>query len=453
MKKLNLYILSAILVVFSLSSCEDYFGDINIDPDNPTAVTANVVLPAAQANLAYALGGDASRYTGLLTQHINGVGRQFVVYNNYQILPSDLDALWANMYAGVLMDAKQIEDQSVEGGFNHFNGISKAISAYAFMFLTDMFGDIPYSEALKGTGEFLQPKFDTQETVYNGVFTLLDEARTLLAMDVGGLPVGSADLIYGGDASKWIKFCNVLEARGRLHLAKVDAGNYQLALDALAKGGFADSSDDARFQFGVAASESAPWSQYQVQRLDTQVGESYVALMKSLDDPRVTTYGAPHTAETDPEIDHPILEAGRNFPILTYTEQMFIMAECLMQTGGDPAEALNAGIASSFNDAKIDPAGLEATDEDPGYISLEAYLEGLGSINMNVIATQKYIAMFNDPEAFNDWRRTGIPSLTPNAGSEIPRKLPVAESETLANENAPNVGPDGGIFERVWWDK
>jgi len=436
MKKLNLYILSAVLVVFSLSSCEDYFGDINVDPDNPTIVTPGVILPVVQARLAYAMGGDASRYTGLLTQHIDGVGRQFVVYQNYDILPSDLDGLWSNIYTGVLMDGRQIQQLSTESGYNHFNGISKAIEAYAFMFLTDMFGDIPFSEALQGTGEFFQPKFDTQEAIYNGIFALLDEARTLLAMDDGGLSVGGADLIYGGDTSKWTKFCNVLEARGRLHLAKVDDGNYQGALDALAKGGFADNLEDARFGFGATASEAAPWSQYLVQRTDTQVGDSYVALMNSLDDPRANTYGAIHTDK--PDDDHPILKSDRNFPILTYTEQMFIMAECLMQTGGDPSEALNSAVAASFGDAAVDPSGAAA------------YVSSLGEIDMNTIAIQKYIAMFNDPEAFNDWRRTGLPALTPNAGDQVPRKLPLAESETLANTNAPS---SDGIFNRVWWDK
>lgn len=448
MKKINLYILSFLLVVFSLSSCEDYFGDINVDPDNPTIVTPNVILPAVQARLAYAMGGDASRYTGLLTQHIDGVGRQFVVYQNYQILPSDLDGLWSNLYAGVLMDGRQIQTLSQESGYNHFNGIAKALEAYAFMFLTDMFGDIPYSEALQGTGQFLQPKFDTQESVYNNIFSILDEAKTLLAMDDGGLAVGGADLIYGGDANKWTKFCNVLEARGRLHLTKVDASNYQAALSALDRGGFIDSSDDARFGFGSTAAEAAPWFQYLEQRTDTQVGDSYVALMNSLGDPREATYGFPHTSEGD----HPILKQDRNFPLLTYTEQMFIRAECLMQTGGDPADALNEAVTSSYVDAGLIPTGFDEEEEEQLYISSTDYVASLGSITMNVIATQKYIAMFNDPEAFNDWRRTNVPNLTPNAGNQVPRKLPLAESEVLANTNAPNLGLDE-IFTSVWWDK
>lgn len=446
MKKINLYIVLFIVAIFSLSSCEDYFGDINVDPDNPIVVTPDVVLPVIQARLAYAMGGDASRFTGLLTQHIDGVGRQFVVFQNYDILGSDLDALWANLYTGVLMDGKQIQQLSDEGGYNHYNGISKAIEAYALMFLTDMFGDVPYTESFQGTN-LLQPKFDTQESIYNSVFTLLDEARDFLALDDGGLAVGGADLIYGGDTGKWIKFCNVLEARGKLHLAKVDNSNYQSALAALDKGAFADRSEEARFQFGASSSEAAPWFQYLDQRTDTQVGDSYVALMNSLEDPRAATFGFEHSSAGD----HPILQDDRNFPLLTYTEQMFIRAECLMQTGGNPDEALKAAISSSYVDAALNPTGL---DEEGNilYISSNAYFTSLGTINMGVIALQKYIAMFNDPEAFNDWRRTGIPALTPNAGSSVPRKLPLAESEILANTNAPNYDLNE-IFTRVWWDK
>jgi hypothetical protein len=65
--------------------------------------------------------------------------------------------------------------------------------------------------------------------------------------------------------------------------------------------------------------------------------------------------------------------------------------------------------------------------------------------------TQKYIAMFLDPEAFADWRRTGIPSLTPNTGSQIPRRLPYPETEVLYNQNCPKPSVIN-IFTRVWWD-
>jgi len=431
MKNNKIIILIALLLPVFFTSCENYFGDINVDPDNPTAVPVNVILPVAEARLAYAMGGDASRFTGLFTQHINGVGRQFAVFNRYNIIGSDLDALWSNLYSGVLQDSRQMLILAEENGYNHYAGISKALEAYSFMFLTDMFGDIPYTEALVGTS-LLQPAFDSQESVYAGIFETITDAKRLLTLDDGGLPVSTDDIIYGGDVSKWIKFCSVLEARGRLHLATKDASNYQRALDALSSG-FTSRDDDGRFQFNPLATEAAPWFQYLEQRLDTQVGESYVALMESLNDPRVATYGFPHTADGD----HPVLQQGRNYPLLTFTEAKFIEAEALAKTNGDPEAAFEAAVASSFMDAALedDPAG---------------YLGSLGTVTADVIAVQKYIAMFNDPEAFNDWRRTGIPALTPNVGAQVPTKLPYAETERLSNSNTPQ--PQDEIFTKVWWD-
>ena len=107
MKFAKSYILLMLLGLFSLTSCEDYFGDINQDPDNPLEVTPGALLPQIQVRLAYTLGGDASRYTGIYTQHIDGVTRQFTVYQNYGIQPNEVNNLWSNLYTGVMADNRQ----------------------------------------------------------------------------------------------------------------------------------------------------------------------------------------------------------------------------------------------------------------------------------------------------------------------------------------------------------
>jgi hypothetical protein len=80
--------------------------------------------------------------------------------------------------------------------------------------------------------------------------------------------------------------------------------------------------------------------------------------------------------------------------------------------------------------------------------------ETSGTISLDKIMTQKYIAMYLDVEAFNDWRRTGIPHLLPNTGNVtgdiIPRRLPYPQSERLFN--GANLPSDNAITSRVWWD-
>ncbi len=419
--------------------CQDYFGENpNVDPDNPTDVTVNVILPQVQARLAYTYGGDFVRYAGINTQYIDGVERQFAVLGDYGISGSDVDQVWANLYTGTLNSNREMIARAEAKGFNHYHGIGLVLEAYAMMITTDAFGDVPYSDAFKfAENAVYTPAFDTQDAIYSSIFDLLDQARTLLASDDGGNPVGGDDLIYGGSASSWITFCNVIEARGKLHLSGRD-GNLSGVLAALDKGAFASSADDAAFGFGTTATEASPMNQYLDQRQgDTEVGASYVALLESLSDPRVATYGAIHST------DSPIFTVDQPVKLISYTEQEFMRAEALI--GSDQAgafAALSSAITSSFVEAKI-------TDSAADYIASLGLSESV--LSVEDIMTQKYIAMYTSPESWSDWRRTGIPVLTPNTGTEIPRRFPYPDSELLANPNTPTPA-DIDIFDRVWWD-
>lgn len=430
-----------LLGMFSLTSCEDYFGDINQDPDNPLEVTPGALLPQIQVRLAYILGGDVSRYTGIYTQHIDGVSRQFVVFQNYNLQPSDVDNLWSNLYSGVMADNRQLLALAEEGGYNHYVGVSKSIEAYALLLTTDLWGDIPYSQAFQGTG-VLQPGFDTQQEVYNSVFSLIEEARTALDADGGALVPGGDDLIYGGDLEQWHKFLSLLEARAHLHLGAVDNSNYSAALAAIQKSGVTGRGDDARLKFGSPSTENAPWYQYIQQRDDIEVGDSYVALFDTLD-PRIDVFGAPL------ELPHPYFAAAQDQPILTYTEAKFIEAESEFRVNGAAAahEPYLAAIRSSMADA-----GIADEDAINAYLALPTVDPGEGNLTLEMILVQKYVSLFADVEAYNDWRRTGIPDLDPNTGTQIPLRLPYPQTEIDSNSNTPSPATVTQ-FTAVWWDK
>jgi hypothetical protein len=313
------------------------------------------------------------------------------------------------------------------------------------MVSTDLWGDMAYSDAFKfnDNGGVYQPTFDSQEEIYNQIFANLDEARTLLGMDAGGNPPGAADVIYGGNAAKWIQFCNVLEARGRLHLAEVNgASAYTAALTALNKGGFASSSDDAAVAFGTGATENAPWYQYVEQRDDCETGAYYVSLLEEYNDPRLATYGYPH------DNSHPIWTKDQRVQLLTFTEQEFIRAEAALQSGDNTAAytAYLNGIESSLAEA------LVGGDYD-AYVAQASVGVGEGNLTLENVITQKYLALYTNPEVFSDWRRTGIPALTPVTGTEIPRRLPYAQTELFSNpDNVPSPA-EVNIYTPVWWDR
>jgi len=440
----NLKYLCLLFGLLAFTSCEDYFGDnSNVDPDNPTTVTPNVILPQVQARLVYTFGGDFTRYIGLNTQHVTGVERQFAVLGQYGIVPSDTDNMWSNIYTGTLQSNRRLINAASESEFNYYHGIALAVESYAMLLSTDTWGDLPYSDAFRfdEIGVY-SPTFDSQESIYNQIFSNLDNARSLLSGDGGGATPSGDDLIYGGDASAWVKFCNVLEARAQLHLSKVNGtAAYTAALSALNSGGFSSSADDAGLKFGTPATETAPWYQYIEQRDDCEVGTEYVAMLESFNDPRIDTYGQPHTNS------HPIWVRDQNVKILTYTEQEFIKAEALLMTG-DSAGAYEAylnGIQASLNEAQVG-------DQYDAYVNQSSVGVGAANLTLEDVMTQKYLALYTEPEVFSDWRRTGLPALTPVTGSEIPRRLPYAQTEIFSNENTPAPG-SVTIFSRVWWDQ
>ena len=361
----------------------------------------------------------------------------------YQFAGGDYSTLWDNLYTGTMLNLKQIESFSAAKGANAYFGVAKILEANALMVTTDFFGDIPYSDAFQGSKQF-QPKYDAQADVYTSIFALLNDARAKLLLPANSPKPGAEDLIYGGNLALWNKYANVLAARGYLHLTKVDKGNYAKALAELAKGGFASSAEDARLQYLTSSTGAAPMNQYLSQRGDTENGIFFLALLKTLKDPRSSTYGVAYQ-DANSNIINPILIPNQAAPYITFTEQKFIEAECKLQTGDLPGATLAylAGIKSS-----IIEAGNTAADYT-AYITNPKVVPATG-ITLNEIITQKYIALWNQSEPYLDWRRTGIPALTPNAGAAIPRRFLYPQTELDLNTNTPK-----GVsqFDRVWLDK
>jgi hypothetical protein len=429
-----------------LSACQSYFGEVNVDGNAPLDASPAALLLSSETRLVYTIGGDMTRFSALFTQQVEGFARQFQVYYTYGVLPGDLNTMWDNMYSGTLADLKRLQAKSDANNYNVYGGIARALQAHALMMIADYWGDAPFSTGFD-IDKTLQPTYDTQAQLYTTILTLLTDARTKLAAATpGSLVPSSTDIIYGGSAAKWTKYCNVLAARAYLHLGKLDAANYSKALAELAKGGFAASADDARFGFsgGGAGVGDAPWAQFNSQRAgDIIPAPKYKSILTGLNDPRLATYGATMNAS------HPIFTPTQAVGILTFTEQKFMEAECKLKSATpDTAGARGAylaGIQSSFNESKIANAATAYTT----YIGQATVVPQNAPVTLEQVMTQKYLAMYTDPEVFNDWRRTGFPTLTPLTGNAIPRRLVYPQTELDLNGNTPkNIN----LFGRVGWD-
>ena len=446
--KITLYLLLAGTVAITTSSCKKFL-DVNKNPNAPEVVTPAVLLTAAQVNLAFTQGGDISRYTSVFNQQVKGATRQFASYNQYIMSSEDFGNAWGNLYDGTMMDLVQIQKIADENGYKHYSGVSKVLMAYSLALATDMWGDVPYTEAFVGSDK-LQPKYDKQEDVYATIIKLLMDAKTDLATPVasaGGLRPGSDDLVFGGNISKWTKMANSLMARNWLHLVKrkpVQA--IQGMSDAITAGGMASISDDAKVAFVNSPTNASPWYQYISARDDIGYKSWLTDTMMGLGDPRFLKY-----VDTDGGtygLGAHYSDAASAVELMTYSEYKFIEAEFHMLKATPDTAAANAAydaaVAASFTNAGASGATSYLANMKVNLIGLS------NSDRLTRIRFQKYIALYLHPEAFNNWRLTGIPGIVPTNGASIPRRFIYSQDEL--SYNGANVPTGTSLFSKVWWD-
>lgn len=464
-----------VLAFTSLLSCKKNL-DINRDPNNFTDVPAKQILPSAQVQFAYTLGGDISRITGAFVQHYAGHRGQPLEYNQFDVTPASSDGLWSSLYSVVLRDLKAVIDKSEAEGDNMYMGVSQILTAHAFSVLTDLYGDIPFTQALQDERN-ITPGYDRQETIYPALISLIETGIANVKSNTGLKP-GADDLIYGGDMVKWEKYGNSLKLRLLNHLSKRDpnAAITFLNTNPLL---ITDNADNAMVVFGTTASNANPIHGFDVLsgRDDMAVSVTLVNKMKSLTDPRIPQYFFPvenngaglqgQFLGNTPGGD--IDDAGKdlfsrigptyasiNSPVILISaaEVQFIIAELRLREGNTVAAATAYSNAITEDFEFLGLASSAAAYITKPTVAFNNTLERL--------IEQKWITMYQAPyEAWVDWRRTGFPALvhtgTNRTNGVIPRRLPYPQLEINLNRASLEAGPGVPIpFEtlktRVWWD-
>jgi hypothetical protein len=455
-----------VILVLLLSSCNKWIDtDINIDPNNPRELSLNLVLPTIQAGLAYQIGGDFSRPVCIWMQQYSGISNQAIAYDVYNFTQSDVNNVWEwGMYAGPLKDLKRMITEAEESKSPHYQGIAEILMAYGIGTMTDLFGDMPYSEAWND--EILQPKFDSQQSIYNEIFRLLNAAISHLNETESVFSPADDDLIYSGDLSLWIKAAYTLKARYYLHLSKVNgAAAYDSALTSITNG-FSSNDEDLEVYFGENQNEWNPAFQffYYDRSGDIVLGAFFTSKLKTDNDPRLplfidTTGYAKKPSVIDgsnPGMADGSANPGAYYhsqsspvPLISYVEAKFIEAEARLQTSdaAGAATAYNDAVQASLNKIGVSSATFTA-----------AVTRTAGNITLADIINQKYIALFTQPEIFVDYRRTGYPSLTPPANAKtidkkIPRRWPYPTSERNYNSNNFEPYKNITLSDPLWWDK
>ena len=454
MKKI---ISSILLITVLLGSCKEWIDpSMNVDPNNPIEVAMAQLVAPIEANLAYIVGGEIARWDCAWMQQLAGLQSQSADIDIYTISESDVTTAWSwNLYSPGMISTKILMEKAAAAESPHYAGIAKILMAYHLGVTTDHWGDIPYSDALKGaTGEF-KPTYDSQEEIYTTIFTLLDEAITDLGSTSSVFSPDVEDLIYEGDLAKWEKTAYALKARYSLHLAKLNGATaYNNALSALANT-YTSNDDDFKFVFGSAYNNSNPVFQFEQERTGyVAANKTYMDMLSVTSDPRQAVYFDGTVGSASGESNSDAAPIGPSYAsstspvyLISYAEIKFIEAEARYKINASDALAVTA-----YND------GLKASLEREGVYGDGTWYDAnkitAATISLEKIMDQKYLSSFLQIESWTDWRRTGYPVLVLATGAvttEIPRRLPYPDDERLYNgENMPTGLT---IASPVWWDE
>lgn len=462
MKKLITIIIIGSGLLFA--GCKKFI-DVNNDPNRPINVQESLILPPAELAISHNLNaGLLAIYSQHYTQTVC-LNQPVPNTGTYLMVNSEADGDWGNVYVTILNNLNSMIIKAEANGNAAYAGVGKVLFAYTLGTATDLWGDLPLVEALKGSENFV-PIYTSQEDVYKAVQAKLDDAITDLGGDSKKSP-SSDDFFYGGDLDKWKKLAYTLKARYYMHLTKAPGytadGQATLALAAMANG-FSSNEDDFKFAYPGSAGNENPWYNTFLPGSTLILSSHLVNELKDRNDPRLPVIVAPAAATalyTGKDIGEDFVGSLEDYSIpntfyggansdnflVTYDELAFLKAEAtLIKSGAAAAEPLYQE-AITINMAKLglDPAGTAVT----------AYLAARGSLTdgnaLQLIMEEKSTANFLNMENWVDWRRTGFPLLTkaPNALSEIPRRFLYPQSEKISNPQPQQVAK---LTDRLWWD-
>jgi hypothetical protein len=480
MRKILLSILGVGVMAF-VTSCDENLADLNIDPKEPTEVPAEVLFTYGQFNLVKQMvnadyNHNVDRFwSNFLTQ------TTYIQEASYDASNRDVGGtMWDNIYTECLFelaDAKRIlraQEVSPTQAPIVENQIAmiKVMEVYAWQYLVDNFGAVPFREALDINN--VVPAYDDADFIYAAITDSLQSAIAAFDGDVDGFSA-EADILYGGDIEKWQKFANSLLLKIGIRLADVDASTAsQLVNDAVAGGVFESNADNAVFQFLDAQPYVNPIYDYFIydnRASDFVATQFFIDMLEGLNDPRIASYfdenrpsytggvygGVGNAYNNLTHVDPAITEATFPGTILDYSFVAFSLAEAVERSfiSGDAAEYYEAAIRASF-----EAWGLSESDAD-AYLaqSSVAYATAAGDFKEK-IGMQKYIALYNQGhEAWTEARRLNYPALLPAASNSRPnpKRMIYPTTEKLinsANYNAA-LAAIGGVDDtngRIFWD-
>lgn len=516
--------LVALTAIIVMAGCTKKFEELNTDPTKagPDSFNPNFLLTTTQirytgsADFSYETWRAQLIHFSTMMQHFSHLAGYWV--GDKYLLNTDYTAAYFQRaydeQVKHVIDLIELTRDKAE--FSNIHQIGRIMRALIFHRITDIYGDVPYSEA--GMGYYkriFKPKYDLQQDIYADMLKELDEAIGKLDASKDK-PTG--DLFFNGDIAKWKKFGYSLMLRLGMRLTKADATNAKNWVEKAAAGGpMLSNADNAMVKHDASGGRPTVNRISQVMNLPYEIpyirwSKTFIDFLKTNSDPRLgvlaelppptpneNTLGAAGDQTPASQLGMPNgydLQGGATdiskaagYPgtwykysrpinrfyakdngitmILTYAETELMLAEAKQRGwnvgAATAAEHYNNGVKAAMTMlAQWDAAAVVTDAQAATYLTAHPYVAANG---LEMINTQYWVAtVFNDYETFANWRRSGYPVLTPVnypgnvTGGTIPRRLiyPQSEASTNADNYKSAVDRLGGtdkITQRVWWDK
>lgn len=494
-----------------MSACDNGFEEMNVNPNASIEVVPEYLFTNAQlstVNVNYV--GGAYLTIGQSMQH----------FSTYKEVPAAGDKYFNfsystntwNAFSGAVIQLAQVIDKvSADPMAINKLAVARIWKAYLFHRLTDLYGDIPYTDAAKAlTEKNYSPVYDTQEFIYNDLLKELTEA--VQSFDAAQPTFGNSDLIYGGDITKWKKFAHSLMLRLGMRLTEVNpAKAEEWVKKAIAGGVITEDADRALIAY-VDGSQTASRNFIAAGLLSTdyvtpggdnveggKFAKTLIDHLKNTGDPRLNVIsivwvqnGSSFVADTTTTLQQGMPNAAYNslpgnfnsfsepnpatllkynapLIVLAPSEMHLLLAEASLRgwyDGATPEASYSAAVRSAMRQWTLfGTGGIISESRIAKYLVDNPYAGGSFDEQMEQIQTQKWVSLLleDEYEIFSNWRRTGYPALQPTnypgnlTGGKIPTRFVIPDSELIYNSDnyytaVDRQGGTNNLSSVVWWD-
>lgn len=485
--KRNIVTFLFISVFLFLNSCTKDFETLNTNPNVPTDVPPDLLLPGVIANPVNTLVYESWEIGNIVIQHT--AKNQFVNEDRY--LWGERNSIWNTFYSS-MRDVQNMLLKSEQQQKKNYQAIALIWRSWMYSVLTDCYGDIPYSQATSAKTKSINfPVYDKQEDIYNGMLADLKLASEIIGTSNEKV---TGDLLFNGNLTRWKKLANSLRIRMLMRISdrKSVASELQSIINNSNYPIMESNADNAALtylsafpnQFPLHTTRVGSFNEYRISKTITDtllsLNDSRIQIFarptpatentanpvisgipNGMDDVKALTYNGGQQNQSpvgrlyfEDAITAKGLQIAKGV-IMNYSELQFLLAEAANKgfISGDAKTFYENGIKASF-----EFYGLELP---AGYLSLNQVAYKGGNDGLEQIGFQKWISLFfHGLEAWFDWRRTNLPPLKPGESNLNGNKIPVRfiypiieQALNSENRNAAvnRQGPDN-INTRVWWD-